>query len=111
MSAILDNIQNDKTEYNKDIVADALKNLRIKQHAFDLVQEANTVWNGSNNNLAKIKKLVDDFDEDDITVEGDLVPVTKNINEMLEAVSITSKWKFNIKRWHILIGRIKWQQL
>lgn len=97
MSAILDNIQNDKTEYNKDIVADALKNLRIKQHAFDLVQEANTVWNGSNNNLAKIKKLVDDFDEDDITVEGDLVPVTKNINEMLEAVSITSKWKFNIK--------------
>ena len=97
MSTILNNIENDNTEYNEAIVSDTLKNLRIKDHAFKLVHEANSVWNGKENNLSAIKKLVEEFDEDEVVNEDELVPVTKDIKEMLEEVNVTSKWKFNIK--------------
>ena len=97
MSTILNNIENDNTEYNEDIVSDTLKSLRIKDHAFKLVHEANEIWNGKGNNLSVIRKLVEEFDEDEVVDENELVPVTKDIKEMLEEVNVTSKWKFNIK--------------
>lgn len=97
MSAILDNIAKDDTEYNEEIVSDSLKQLRMLQHAHKLIEEANFVWNGKKNSLLPIKKLVEEFDEDEIAREDELVPVTKDIKEMLEAVNVTSKWKFNIK--------------
>jgi replicative DNA helicase len=97
MSQILDNISSDDTEYNEDIISDSLKKLRMLEHAHQVIEEANQVWNGKKNSLLTIKKLVDDFDEDEIKGDEELVPVTKDIKEMLEAVNVTSKWKFNIK--------------
>ena len=97
MSAILDNIGNDDTEYNEEIVSESLKKLKILQHAHQLVEEANAVWNGTKTSLLPIKKLVEEFDEDEIKGEDELIPVTKDIKEMLDAVNVTSKWKFNIK--------------
>ena len=97
MSVILDNIGSDNTEYNEAIVSETLKSLRIQEHARQLIEEANGVWNGTQKTLTNVKKIVDEFDEDDIAGEDGLVPVTKDISEMLQAVSVTSKWKFNIK--------------
>ncbi len=97
MEAILDNIGNDNTEYNADIVSDTLKNLRMLEHAKQVIEEANGVWNGKSKSLSTVKKLVEEFDEDVIESEDGLTPVTKDIGEMLDAVSVTSKWKFNIK--------------
>lgn len=97
METILDNIGNDTTEYNADIVSDTLKNLRMLEHARQVIEEANGVWNGKSKSLSTVKKLVEEFDEDVIESEDGLTPVTKDIGEMLDAVSVTSKWKFNIK--------------
>lgn len=97
MSVILDNIGSDNTEYNEAIVSETLKSLRIQEHARQLIEEANGIWNGTQKTLTNVKKIVDEFDEDDIAGEDGLVPVTKDISEMLQAVSVTSKWKFNIK--------------
>ena len=97
MSAILDNISKDNTEYNPVIAEDTLKHFRIQEHARQLIEEANGVWNGRKKSLQPVKKLVEQFDDDDTTGEDELIPVTKDITEMLEAVSVTSKWKFNIK--------------
>ena len=97
MEAILDNIGNDNTEYNADIVSDTLKNLRMLEHARQVIEQANDIWNGKSKSLSTVKKLVEEFDEDVIESEDGLTPVTKDIGEMLDAVSVTSKWKFNIK--------------
>jgi replicative DNA helicase len=67
------------------------------EHAKQVIEEANGVWNGKSKSLSTVKKLVEEFDEDVIESEDGLTPVTKDIGEMLDAVSVTSKWKFNIK--------------
>ena len=98
MSAILDKIGDDTTEYSEEIVAETLKTIRIQEEAKKLIEEANNVWNGNEKSLTRVRKIIEDFDEDaDVEDTDGLKPATNDIEEMLKAVSLTQKWRFNIK--------------
>ena len=81
-------------EPNKEIARDIMRVLSDRDLAQRIAVEATEIFNGKDANFAEITGMID---KHKYNVDDDKVPaVTNNVNEVLDLLDVTTKWKFNI---------------
>ena len=91
-------------EPNKEIAKDIMRILSDRDLAQRIAVEATEIFNGKEANFAEITGMID---KRKIIVDEDKAPaVTNNINEVLDLLGMTTKWKFNIPMLRDNVGGI-----
>ena len=81
-------------EPNKEIAKDIMRILSDRDLAQRIAVEATEIFNGKEANFAEITSMID---KHKTSVSEDKNPaVTNNIEEVMELLDVTTKWKFNI---------------
>jgi len=81
-------------EPNKEIAKDIMRILYDRDLAQRVAVEATEIFNGKEANFSEISSMID---RHKAGVDDDKIPaVTKDIDEVLDLVNITTQWKFNI---------------
>jgi len=91
-------------EPNKEIAKDIMRILSDRDLAQRIAVEATEIFNGKEANFAEITGMID---KRKVIVDEDKAPaVTNNINEVLDLLGMTTKWKFNIPMLRDNVGGI-----
>ena len=91
-------------EPSKEIAKDIMRILSDRDLAQRIAVEATEIFNGKEANFAEITGMID---KRKIIVDEDKAPaVTNNINEVLDLLGMTTKWKFNIPMLRDNVGGI-----
>ena len=91
-------------EPNKEIAKDIMRILSDRDLAQRIAVEATEIFNGKEANFAEITGMID---KRKVIVDEDKAPaVTNNINEVLNLLGMTTKWKFNIPMLRDNVGGI-----
>jgi len=81
-------------EPNKEIAKDIMRILSDRDLAQRIAVEATEIFNGKEANFSEITNMVEKHKRG---IDTEKVPaVTSNVNEVLELLNVTTKWKFNI---------------
>ena len=81
-------------EPSKEIAKDIMRILSDRDLAQRIAVEATEIFNGKDANFTEITGMID---KRKVIVDEDKAPaVTNNINEVLDLLGMTTKWKFNI---------------
>jgi len=81
-------------EPNKEIAKDIMRILSDRDLAQRIAVEATEIFNGKEANFSEITNMVEKHKRG---IDNEKVPaVTSNVNEVLELLNVTTKWKFNI---------------
>ena len=82
-------------EPNKEIAKDIMRILYDRDLAQRVAVEATEIFNGKEANFSEISGMIDRHKAGNM--DDDKIPaVTKDIDEVLDLVNITTQWKFNI---------------
>ena len=91
-------------EPNKEIAKDIMRILSDRDLAQRIAVEATEIFNGKEANFADITGMID---KHKTNVNEDKVPaVTNNVDEVLDLLGMTTKWKFNIPMLRDNVGGI-----
>jgi len=91
-------------EPNKEIAKDIMRILSDRDLAQRIAVEATEIFNGKEANFADITGMID---KHKTNVNEDKVPaVTTNVDEVLDLLNVTTKWKFNIPILKHCVGGI-----
>jgi replicative DNA helicase len=91
-------------EPNKEIAKDIMRILSDRDLAQRIAVEATEIFNGKEANFAEITGMID---KRKVIIDEDKAPaVTNNINEVLDLLGMTTKWKFNIPMLRDNVGGI-----
>jgi len=91
-------------EPNKEIAKDIMRILSDRDLAQRIAVEATEIFNGKEANFADITSMID---KHKTNVNEDKVPaVTNDVDEVLDLLGMTTKWKFNIPMLRDNVGGI-----
>ena len=91
-------------EPSEEIAKDIMRILSDRDLAQRIAVEATEIFNGKEANFAEITGMID---KRKVIVDEDKAPaVTNNINEVLDLLGMTTKWKFNIPMLRDNVGGI-----
>ena len=91
-------------EPNKEIAKDIMRILSDRDLAQRIAVEATEIFNGKEANFADITGMID---KHKTNINEDKIPaVTNNVDEVLDLLGMTTKWKFNIPMLRDNVGGI-----
>jgi len=91
-------------EPNKEIAKDIMRILSDRDLAQRIAVEATEIFNGKE---ANFKEIIGMIDKRKVIVDEDKAPaVTNNVDEVLDLLGMTTKWKFNIPMLRNNVGGI-----
>ena len=91
-------------EPNKEIAKDIMRILSDRDLAQRIAVEATEIFNGKEANFADITGMID---KHKTNINEDKIPaVTNNVDEVLDLLGMTTKWKFNIPMLKNNVGGI-----
>jgi len=91
-------------EPNKEIAKDIMRILSDRDLAQRIAVEATEIFNGKEANFTEITGMID---KHKTNVDEDKVPaVTTDVDEVLDLLNVTTKWKFNIPILKECVGGI-----
>ena len=91
-------------EPNKEIAKDIMRILSDRDLAQRIAVESTEIFNGKEANFNEITTMIEKHKHG---IDEEKVPaVTTNINEVLDLLSLTTKWKFNIPKLKECVGGI-----
>ena len=91
-------------EPSKEIAKDIMRILSDRDLAQRIAVEATEIFNGKEANFTEITGMID---RHKTNVDEDKVPaVTTDVDEVLDLLSVTTKWKFNIPKLRECVGGI-----
>ena len=91
-------------EPNKEIAKDIMRILSDRDLAQRIAVEATEIFNGKEANFSDITGMIDKHKS--ITDEDKVFAVTNNVDEVLDLLGMTTKWKFNIPMLRDNVGGI-----
>jgi replicative DNA helicase len=91
-------------EPNKEIAKDIMRILSDRDLAQRIAVEATEIFNGKEANFSDITSMIDKHKS--ITDEDKVFAVTNNVDEVLDLLGMTTKWKFNIPMLKNNVGGI-----
>jgi replicative DNA helicase len=91
-------------EPNKEIAKDIMRILSDRDLAQRIAVEATEIFNGKEANFSDITGMIDKHKS--ITDEDKVFAVTNNVEEVLDLLGMTTKWKFNIPMLKNNVGGI-----
>jgi len=91
-------------EPNKEIAKDIMRILSDRDLAQRIAVEATEIFNGKEANFSDITGMIDKHKS--ITDEDKVFAVTNNVDEVLDLLGMTTKWKFNIPMLKNNVGGI-----
>ena len=83
----------DEHEPNENVISDIIESLHRRNLAHRIAVMATDIYNGKAENFSTIKNLLDN---PQIIEESNGEAVTSNVNELLDLIDVTTKWKFNL---------------
>ena len=91
-------------EPNKEIAKDIMRILSDRDLAQRIAVEFTEIFNGKEANFNEITTMIEKHKHG---IDEEKVPaVTKDVNEVLDLLSLTTKWKFNIPKLNECVGGI-----
>jgi replicative DNA helicase len=102
-SELIEDIREVK-EPNKEIAKDIMRILSDRDLAQRIAVEATEIFNGKEANFSDITSMIDKHKS--ITDEDKVFAVTNNVDEVLDLLGMTTKWKFNIPMLKNNVGGI-----
>jgi len=91
-------------EPNKEIAKDIMRILSDRDLAQRIAVESTEIFNGKEANFNEITTMIEKHKHG---IDEEKVPaVTKDVNEVLDLLSLTTKWKFNIPKLNECVGGI-----
>ena len=103
ISELIEDIREVEKPNNK-ITSDILNILKERDVAQKIAVQATEIYNGAPANFNPIKTLIEDFENQKPIEEVDAV--TDNIGELINKLSVTTKWKFNLQMLKNNVGGI-----
>jgi len=93
ISELIEDIRETEKPNNK-IAEDIIRILQERDVAQKIAVEATEIYNGAPANFSQIKNIIEEFETKKPVEEVDAV--TDNIGELINKLTVTTKWKFNL---------------
>ena len=91
-------------EPSKEIAKDIMRILSDRDLAQRIAVESTEIFNGKEANFSEIVSMIDKHKNN---IDEEKTPaVTSNVNEVLDLLDVTTKWKFNIPKLRECVGGI-----
>ena len=101
-SELVDELR-DEEEPNENVIGDIIESMHRRNMAHKIAVMATDIYNGKSEDFNKIKHLLDN---PQIIEESNGEAVTSNVDELLDLIDVTTKWKFNLQSFHEQVAGI-----